>query len=167
MAECYISVGSNIERDSYIPAGLNSLRQQFGQLRLSTVYETQAVGFNGAAFYNLVLSFNTALDANSIAQLLRAIEYQHGRSSDSKKFSARTLDLDLLLLGDLMIHSDSLILPRPDITRYAFILEPLADIAPTLIHPLLQRSYAELWQQFDKSQLKQQRVIPFWLAEFN
>jgi 2-amino-4-hydroxy-6-hydroxymethyldihydropteridine diphosphokinase len=159
-------MGSNIERDYYIRAGLKSLQQHFGQLELSSIYEAKAIGFDGDAFYNLVAGFNSELDAVEIAALLREIEYQHGRGSNSQKFSSRTLDLDLLLVGELIINSPQLQLPRPDIVRYGFVLQPLAEIAPQLIHPLIKQSYSQLWQQFDKHALMQHIINPAWLIDF-
>ena len=81
-----------------------------------------------------------------------------------KKFSARTLDLDLILYGDLVINDGRLQIPRDEIERYAFVLEPLAEIAPTLKHPISHISYAELWEKFDKSDLKQKRITPSWAS---
>lgn len=154
----YISIGSNIERNKHIAAGVQALQHLFGELVVSSVYEADAVGFPGAPFYNLVVGFNSELDVHTIAQLLRKLEFAHGRPADSQKFSARTLDLDLLLYGDTVINDDSLQLPRPDIERYAFVLEPLAEIAPDLQHPLLQQSYAQLWAAMAKTKPLQWRV---------
>ena len=81
---------------------------------------------------------------------------------DSQKFAARTLDLDLILYGDLIVNDGRLQIPRDEIEHYAFVLEPLAEIAPTLKHPISHLSYAELWDKFDKTGLKQKRVIPSW-----
>jgi 2-amino-4-hydroxy-6-hydroxymethyldihydropteridine diphosphokinase len=163
VADCYLSIGSNTERDKYIPAGLHSLKQTFGQLTLSSIYESVSVGFLGEAFYNLVAHFKSDLSAKEIMLLLRQLEYQYGRPMNSQKFSARTLDLDLLLYDDLI--DAELKLPRVDITHYAFVLEPLAEIAPHLIHPVLKINYAQLWQDFNKEPIQQQRVIPPWLHE--
>jgi len=87
------------------------------------------------------------------------MEFAFGRSADSQKFSARTLDLDLLLYGDTIIDDGSLQIPRADITRYAFVLEPLAEIAPLLKHPQLQKSYAELWEALPKAGIRQKRIV--------
>jgi 2-amino-4-hydroxy-6-hydroxymethyldihydropteridine diphosphokinase len=154
----YISIGSNIDRERHIALGLQELEQIFGRLTISSVYESAPVGFVGDAFYNLVVGFGSTLDVKNVALKLREIEFAHGRLPDSKKFSARTLDLDLILYGDLILNHENLQLPRTDIERYAFVLEPLAEIAPTLLHPILQLSYAELWQKMPKGDLQQQRV---------
>jgi 2-amino-4-hydroxy-6-hydroxymethyldihydropteridine diphosphokinase len=162
MSTAYISIGSNIERDNNIPSGLVALTQCFGALRASSIYESEPIGFSGAAFYNLVVSFESALDVTALAEQLRKIELEHGRTHDAQKFSARTLDLDLILYGDLIINAGGLHIPRDEIERYAFVLEPLAEISPDLTHPISGKSYKLLWQEFDKTALTQKRVIPAW-----
>ncbi len=154
----YISIGSNIEREKNIRSSLISLKNQFGELIISSVYESEAVGFTGDVFYNLIVGFKSKLDVKIIAKQLREIELIHGRTQDSQKFSARTLDLDLILYGDLIIHEGCLQIPRDEIKRYAFVLEPLAEIAANLQHPVSKRTYDDLWQAFDKTNLKQQII---------
>lgn len=162
MARCYISIGSNIDRDIHIPSSLLALNQHFGELIISSIYESEAVGFSGDNFYNLVVGFDTDLDVKSVAELLKQIERDHGRIRESKKFSARTLDLDLLLFDDLIIEEGKLQIPRKEIEQYAFVLEPLAEIAPNSIHPILGLCYKELWHNFDKSDIKQTQINPEW-----
>jgi 2-amino-4-hydroxy-6-hydroxymethyldihydropteridine diphosphokinase len=154
----YISIGSNIDKEQHIPASLNALEQEFGELLVSSVYESEPVGFSGDVFHNLIVGFDSELDVESVAKQLRQIELDNGRTRDSQKFSARTLDLDLILYGDLIISDGRLQIPRDEIEKYAFVLEPLAEIAPTTIHPVSGISYGELWQQFDKSNLKQYKI---------
>ncbi len=160
----YISIGSNIERDHNVPSSLAALAEKLGSITCSNVYETAAIGFDGDAFYNLVVSFNSELTAKEVAKILREIELDHGRTRDSQKFSARTLDLDLLLYGDLIINDGRLQIPRKEIEHYAFVLEPLAEIAPNLMHPTLKIDYATLWKQFDKTNAQQVRINPTWLS---
>lgn len=151
MATLYISLGSNIERDKHTRAGVAALQRAFGDLRLSSVYESEAVGFEGDAFYNMVIACETGLPVHEANQALRAIEDTHGRERSGPKFSSRTLDLDLLLYDDLVLDEKGLILPRGEILKHAFVLWPLAEIAPDLLHPQAGKSYAELWRVFDKS----------------
>jgi len=154
----YVSIGSNIDRERHIKAGLAALNRQFGPLCVSSIYETEPVGFTGEPFYNLVVGFHSEQDAKHVWQCLRDIETAHGRSTASQKFTARTLDLDLLIFGNLIINDGSLKLPRDDIDRYAFVLAPLAEIAPEQTHPVHHLSYAELWRRMDKSHAKQRRL---------
>ena len=154
----FISIGSNIDREQHIRQGLIDLQQLFGTLSISSVYESDPVGFTGDAFYNLVVGFHSEDDAYTVAIQLRQLEFAHGRSQDSKKFSARNLDLDLLLFGGAIIQDSHVKIPRDDIENYAFVLQPLAEIAPLLIHPVLKKSYAQMWQDLPKTDLRQWRI---------
>ncbi|MDP3009621.1 MAG: 2-amino-4-hydroxy-6-hydroxymethyldihydropteridine diphosphokinase [Methylococcales bacterium] len=154
----YISIGSNIDKEIHIPASLRALERQFGTLTISSIYESEAVGFSGDTFHNLIVGFDSDSDVKAVAKQLRDIELDNGRTRNSQKFSARTLDLDLILYGDLIISDGRLQIPRDEIEKYAFVLEPLAEIAPTDIHPVSGISYAELWQQFDKTDLQQHKI---------
>jgi 2-amino-4-hydroxy-6-hydroxymethyldihydropteridine diphosphokinase len=158
----YISIGSNIDKDKHIPASIKALGERFGQLTLSSIYESEPIGFSGDAFYNLIVGFESNLDVKEIVDQLRQIELDNGRNRDCKKFSARTLDLDLVLYGDLIFNEGRIQIPRDEIERYAFVLEPLAEIAGDLQHPISHIRYADLWDKFDKSNLKQHRVAPAW-----
>ncbi len=159
MTRGYISIGSNIDKDKHVLASLLALEQAFGKLTVSSIYESEPVGFTGDTFYNLVVEFDSDLDVKAVAKQLRQIELDNGRTRDSQKFSARTLDLDLILYGDLIFNDGRLQIPRDEIEHYAFVLEPLAEIAPDLKHPVSQLSYAELWDKFDKTDLKQKRHL--------
>ncbi len=162
MPNGYISIGSNIDKDKNILASLKALEHHFGKLTISSIYESDAVGFTGDTFYNLVVGFKSDLDVKEVAHLLRQIELDNGRTRNSQKFSPRTLDLDLILYDGLILNEGRLQIPRDEIERYAFVLEPLAEIAPTLKHPVSQVSYADLWEKFDKTNLKQKRITPTW-----
>jgi 2-amino-4-hydroxy-6-hydroxymethyldihydropteridine diphosphokinase len=162
MPEVFVSIGSNVDRDRHIPSALAALRDAFGPLRVSSVYETAAVGFEGDPFYNLVVGFETDLTLAEVASELARIETDHGRTRESKKFSARTLDLDLLLYGDAVVSEGKLKLPRKELTEYAFMLEPLAEIAPDLKHPVLGLSFREIWEHYEKTSLQQARIRPPW-----
>ena len=158
MADIYISLGTNIDRDNYLQLGLNALFATFGPLTLSSLFESEAVGFEGPAFYNMVIGATTTQSIEQVAANLRKIEYDNGRALDAEKYSPRTLDLDLLLYDDLILQQPAQI-PRDEITQNAFVLWPLAEIAGDRIHPIYKQSYNELWQQYDKPQ--QLRKMPF------
>jgi len=162
MPKGYISIGSNIDKDKNILASLQALEHHFGELTVSSIYESESVGFTGDTFYNLVVGFNSELGVKEVAKQLRQIELDNGRTRNSQKFSPRTLDLDLILYDDLIINDGRLQIPRDEIERYAFVLEPLAEIAPALKHPITHITYAELWEKFDKTNLKQKRAKPAW-----
>ena len=150
----YVGIGSNIEQEKYIRLARQSLLQSFGEhchLQLSPVYKTRAVGFDGDDFFNLVASFNTEISPFEVEKKLKDIEHKNGRRRDQEKFSARTLDIDLLLYDKEIINRDGISIPRDEIEKYAFVLSPLADLAPDLIHPQTRKSMREMWQQLSQS----------------
>jgi 2-amino-4-hydroxy-6-hydroxymethyldihydropteridine diphosphokinase len=157
MASVYVSIGSNIERETHICACMQHLQRDFGEVVFSPVYETPAAGFSGAPFLNLAAGFTTTLTPTALKHYLRALEAAYGRVRGEQKFSARTLDVDLLLYDDLNLQPEHN-LPHHDIVAYAFVLFPLADIAPTLIHPALQCSIAALAQASTLSRADMQVV---------
>lgn len=142
MPKVYVSLGSNIEPELHICACLAALQARFSELCCSTIYRTPAVGFEGAAFLNAVVSFETDLSSLELKVWLRQLEDLQGRERNAQKFSARTLDLDLLLYADLIEASQKL--PHPDIVNYAFVLQPLAALAPEQLHPILAIPLAAL-----------------------
>ena len=158
MPQIYLSLGSNIDRDHSIRQAIQQLTEQYGTLQISTVYESEAVGFEGDAFYNLVVGFESDLGWEEIQQQLRQIEEENGRERGAEKFSPRTLDIDLLIYGDLDLQAQGIDLPRAEIFNYAFVLRPLAEIAGERRHPQTGERYDALWGQFDAS------TQPLWAA---
>jgi 2-amino-4-hydroxy-6-hydroxymethyldihydropteridine diphosphokinase len=154
MARIYISIGSNIEAEQHLRQAVTELQAHYGQLHLSSVYESEAVGFHGDNFLNMVVGLDTDEHVHTVVQTLRQIEDRHGRVRTGPRFSARTLDLDLLLYDDLVLKENGLELPRGEITRNAFVLWPLAELAPELLHPVKQQTMASLWQGFNKASQK-------------
>lgn len=148
MPQVFVSIGSNIDREKNIRAAVRELALHYGALRLSPVYECKAYGFDGENFYNLVAGFDTGESVDQIKSLLTQIEDRCGRVRAENRFSSRTLDLDLLLYGETVQHDERIHLPHPDIERYAFVLGPLADIAPTQRHPQTGLTYEQMWKQF-------------------
>lgn len=154
MARAYVGIGSNIEREANIRGAVQALRQRFDALTLSRVYESRPIGFEGADFYNLVAGFETSLPIEQLLGELRGIEQNHGRKRTGKRFAARTLDLDLLLYNGMVRHDNEVDVPRAEILEYAFILRPLAEIAPTQTHPENGKSFSELWKRFSDRKQK-------------
>ena len=121
-------------------------------LAISTVFESKAYGFDGENFYNLVIGMDTELSAHILNSKLRGIEEQHGRVRNLPRFTSRTLDLDLLIYGDLVIHDQELVVPRDDILTYAFVLKPLAEIAGEFRHPETGMLIRDTWNSFEQGE---------------
>lgn len=162
MARVYISIGSNIDKEASIRKGVADMQAVFGKLELSSVYQSEAVGFKGDDFYNLVAAFDTDEDVLTISKQLHEIEDKNGRDRSGPRFSSRTLDLDLLVYDDLVTDENGLEIPRGEILENAFVLWPLAEIAPGLKHPVTQKTYAEHWDGFDKNKEKLYPVEFHW-----
>jgi 2-amino-4-hydroxy-6-hydroxymethyldihydropteridine diphosphokinase len=154
MPRVYLSLGSNIDREKNIRAALAELEARYGDLLVSTVYESEAVGFEGDNFYNLVVGLDTDKSVGELAAELRAIEEAHGRARQAPRFSSRTLDIDILTYGNACGEIDGVRLPRGEILKNAFVLRPLADIAPNDRHPETVRPFAEHWEAYDHSRQK-------------
>ena len=151
MTRVYVSVGSNQLARKYVPMALAAIKSEFSPVAVSPVYESVAVGFDGENFLNLVLGFDTSLSLSELADKLDQIEQSCGRKRGEERFTTRTMDLDLLIYGDLLRHDDEYGIPRNEITRYAFVLKPLSQLAPDYVHPELGVSFSRLWEQGDFS----------------
>ncbi len=139
-----------MDRSSNIRSAVTALRRQFGELLLSRVYDSEAVGFDGANFFNLVVGFDSRQSVQKIAAALQRIEAEHGRKRGEKRFAPRPLDLDLLLYDNLVLSEGKIQIPRDEIMKYAFVLCPLAEIAPQRAHPVAGRPFIELWREFER-----------------
>ena len=151
MATVLLSLGSNIDKEHNILAGIAALEQHFGSVICSTIYESEAVGFDGDNFYNLVVQLGTDEPVEVVVSLLKQIEDEHGRTRSGPRFSARTLDIDILLYDELIRDDELVSIPRDEILKNAFVLRPLAELVGESLHPQTGESYRELWQRFDHS----------------
>ena len=158
MTRAWLSLGSNIEAETHLATALRELRARFGELIVSPVYRFPAVGFAGPDFLNLAVGMDTDLSVGALNDWLHALEQRHGRRRDVPRFSSRTLDVDIVLFGSEVCKGPgNLEVPRPEL-QHAFVLKPLADIAPEVVHPLLHKSMAELWRESPERQLALQTV---------
>ena len=148
MSIVYLGLGSNIDARNNISSGIDTLRQAFGRVECSPVYQTPAFGFEGDDFINLVARVETEMSPLELKSFLTDLEDRHGRDRQSPKFSDRTLDIDTLLYDDLYLLSPALSIPHGDILEAAYVLKPLADLAPELIHPVCRKTMIELWKEF-------------------
>jgi 2-amino-4-hydroxy-6-hydroxymethyldihydropteridine diphosphokinase len=159
-ARVYVSVGSNIESARNLRRALREMERRFGTLARSSVYRTAAIGFDGEDFLNLVVGFDTALEPADVIAALDEIESGAGRERRAGRFASRTLDLDLLLYGNIVVDEPGLQVPRADILRYAFVLGPLAELAPDLVHPVERVAMRELWARFAEGEQPIRRLSP-------
>lgn len=158
MSRAWLSLGSNIEPRQYLRAALDELRMRFGAISISPVYRTPAVGFDGPEFLNLAVGLDTDLDPLALNTWLHALEDRNGRLRDGPRYSSRTLDIDIVLFDECIINGPgNLHIPRDDL-KHAFVLKPMADIAPDLPHPVSGLTMAELWATSDAHATPLERV---------
>lgn len=154
MATAWLSLGSNQQPEANLRAAAAALRARFGKVRFSPVYRTRAVGFDGPDFLNAAAELTTDMEPQALDAWLHALEDAQGRRRDVPRFSSRTLDVDLLLYDDqILTGPGNLQLPRPELAQQAFVLRPMLDLAPSLRHPLLGRTIAELWARHPHAQM--------------
>jgi 2-amino-4-hydroxy-6-hydroxymethyldihydropteridine diphosphokinase len=148
MARVYLSLGSNQEPHRYLRVALDELHARFGKLAISPAYRSASVGFDGADFINLAVGMDTDLSPLALNDWLHALEDRHGRRRDVPRYADRTLDVDIVLYGDLVTQGPGhLDIPRKEL-KHAFVLKPMADIAPELRHPVNGHTMAQLWAAF-------------------
>lgn len=146
MSTAWLGLGSNVNAENNIRAGISALEERFSDVSLSPAYASTAVGFEGDDFINLVARVETDLQPTELREYLRDLEDRYGRQRNVPKFSDRSLDIDILLYGDLVLLSPILEIPRAEILKFAHVLKPLADLDPDILHPSELRSLAEIWK---------------------
>ncbi|MFL0801813.1 MAG: 2-amino-4-hydroxy-6-hydroxymethyldihydropteridine diphosphokinase [Agarilytica sp.] len=157
MPKILLGIGSNINREENIRSGIETLSKVVSGMCVSPVYESPAFGFSGDNFFNLVVLGETDRFLSELVGLLREIEFTHGREKDATKFSSRYLDIDVLIYGEKVGLFEGLELPRPEILTQSYVLKPIVDIAPELVHPKEGKRFDTIWANFsgDKRQLWQ------------
>lgn len=149
MPSVFVGAGSNIEPHRHLQLASAELTAEFGDLQKSNVYRSSPVGFVGDDFLNMAFGFATECPPAAVIEVLEKIHGLAGRQRQRERFSSRTLDLDLLLYGDLVDPSPDIRVPRRDVLEYSFVLRPLAEIAGNVIHPVSGQSLACAWADFD------------------
>lgn len=150
MPAVYVAAGSNVAPEENLARAIAELRRQFPGTRLSRAYRNRAVGFSGDDFINLVAGFDTELPLSEVLTRLHAIETLCGRPRGAPRWAPRSMDLDVLLYGDMVCSEAAIKLPRPDLLQRAYMLGPLAELAPEVRHPTEQLTIGELWRRFDQ-----------------
>lgn len=149
MPVAYLGLGSNLDAGQNLQLASRELRSGFSLLKMSTVYRSEAFGFEGSDFLNAVACIETRLTPQALCGELELIHHLAGRSRRSEKFISRTLDIDLLLYDQLILNQPPIRLPREDVLQYSFVLRPLAEIAPDYRHPVTGKLISEHWREFD------------------
>ena len=159
MPQVFVAAGSNVEPERNLAQAAAELERAFGEVRFSPWYRNRAVGFEGDDFINLVVGFDTELPLAEVISRLRQIETLCGRPRNAPKWAPRTMDLDILLYGDVVRSEPGLTLPRPDLARRAYMLKPMVDLAPMLVHPTLHKPLRELWDELERREPHAMQVV--------
>ena len=146
MATAYLCLGSNLgEREKNLTQALSLLSQEINLEKVSPVYETEPVGYKEQPlFLNLVCQITTDLNPRELLRLAKTIERKMRRAPSRQINSPRLIDIDILFYDNRIIETQDLTIPHPRLPQRAFVLIPLSDIAPKLVHPVLGNSIAEL-----------------------
>jgi len=158
MPRVFVAAGSNINAEQNLARTSREMAQSFPDVRFSPWYRNKAVGFEGDDFINFVAGFTSDLSVHDVVSRLREIEELCGRPRQAPKWAPRSMDLDILLYGDLVHEEPGLKLPRPDLVKRPFMLGPMADLAPEVVHPTLHVTIGELWRQFDQAAHPMMRI---------
>ena len=145
----FIGIGSNLNKIKNIKSCLSKIKNNYKNVKISPVYETKSMGFDGPNFYNLVCFFNTTEDIYKLKERLNKIELDHGRNLNETKYSSRTLDIDILYYDNLILVDDKIKIPRKEIIEYDFVLRPLIDIDAEFIHPVLLIPNNKIEEKYD------------------
>jgi 2-amino-4-hydroxy-6-hydroxymethyldihydropteridine diphosphokinase len=145
----YLGLGSNIRPEENLSLGVRELRRHYGELDISSVYRSAAVGFKGDDFLNLVVGLRSDESPGEICDEIERLHNLAGRRRSNEKWASRPLDIDLLLYNDRIIDERPVRVPRSDILEYSFVLRPLAELAPDLVHPITGKTMLTHWQEFD------------------
>lgn len=148
----YLSLGSNIDREQNFRTAIGSLRAAFGTVELSPVYESEAVGFDGEPFFNMIVAIETELSLSELSRRLKSIEDSQGRDRSAPKFAPRTLDIDIVTYGNCIGVHHGIELPRPELYYNAFVLQPFADLAPDFMDENSGKAMSDLWADYDGAQ---------------
>ena len=147
MPEIYLSLGSNIKPEENLEKAKELLSVKYKPKKESKIYKTKSEGFVGKDFLNQVIYYETEDSPETVIMTLKNIEKKIGRKERAEKFSEREIDIDLLLYGRYVGKALGKDIPHKDIDLYRFVLEPLAEIAPDLIHPKHQEKISEIWKK--------------------
>jgi len=165
MITVFLGVGSNLgNRENNLKQAVERIEEYIGPvLKSSSIYITEPWGFKAEEeFLNIVVKIETKLTPYGILEKILMIESLLGRVRDRKKYSSRLIDIDILLYEDKIVEEEILKIPHPLLHKRKFVLVPLCEIEPELIHPVLKKSLADLLASCeDKSEVKKYKSFPY------
>jgi 2-amino-4-hydroxy-6-hydroxymethyldihydropteridine diphosphokinase len=150
MSQVFVAIGSNVSPEGNVAQAARELKRRFPDAKFSAWYRNPAVGFEGDDFINGVVGFTTDLPLRSVIEQLHAVEALCGRERNAPRWAPRAMDLDVLLFDNVVCAEPTMKLPRPDLLKRPYMLGPLAEIAPEVVHPTAGLTIGELWEQFDR-----------------
>ena len=147
----YWNLGSNIDPEQHIEFAVRKFQQEFNDIETSKLYQSTAVGFQGNDFLNLALAVKTNRPLQDLLEYADNLEQAAGRVRVSRgSFDSRTLDVDLLMYGDLKGKHCGKRWPAQDIEKEAHVLKPMVDIAATVRHPVSGRRFQSIWREYNQ-----------------
>jgi len=153
--KAYIALGSNLgNREGNLRMALRGMTRMARVEAVSSLYETEASGPEQPPFYNAVCRIDTGLEPRSLLRFLKGLEEEIGRRHGGVQWGPRPIDLDILLYADRIVDEDELVVPHPRLAERAFVLQPLVEIAPEAVHPVLGQTIAELDAAIEAAGLK-------------
>ena len=167
MARIYLGIGSNVNPAANLRLAVGELQRRFDRLAVSRVYRSPPLGFEGDDFLNAVVALDSDLSPDEVLRVMEEIHIAAGRRRDPSRAVSRTLDIDLLLYNELVLNRPGLQLPRSDVLRYNFVLRPLAELVPEVVHPVTGLSFAEHWRRFQAGEESDEEAREHPLAEVN
>ena len=150
--EVFLSLGSNIDPKENLKYACRELEKAFGNIQISSVYRNKPIGFKGNDFLNMVVKVKSMFNPNEMLDFIQSLEAATGRDIATGTLDSRTLDIDMVLYGDLVHPEKPFKIPRNDIELYSFVLCPLAEIDPDGIHPVTGKTFKDLWEGFDQAE---------------
>jgi 2-amino-4-hydroxy-6-hydroxymethyldihydropteridine diphosphokinase len=150
--EVFLSLGSNIDPEKNLKYACRELKKAFGNIQISSVYRNKPIGFEGNDFLNMVVKVKSSFNPNEMLDFLGRLESATGRNIGTGAFDSRSLDIDMLLYGNLVHQEKPFQVPRIDIELYSFVICPLAEIEPDGIHPISGKTFKDLWESFNQEE---------------
>jgi len=159
----YLCLGSNINPSENIRFAVQRLQQDFSSVQISNLYKTRAVGFDGDDFLNLAVALKTNQRLGELLRYVDSLEKEAGRVRVARgNFDSRTLDVDVVMFGDLIGEHKGRQWPSEDIHENAHVLLPMSEIAGSRTHPALGVNFTQLWNEFESGDQGIKKIERLW-----